>query len=426
MPVTVLVGCQWGDEGKGKIVDVMSSKMDVVARYQGGNNAGHTVVIHGDKYVLHLLPSGILHDRVTSIIGNGVVVDPIALVSEIVELESHGFSVDGKLLISEQAHLILPQHAALDRARELALGEAKIGTTGKGIGSAYGEKVARRGLRACDFRDRDIFARNYRSLAAYCNEMLVKFHGLEPMDTEAILEQLLEAGKRIAPLVADTVTYINNAILAGKEVLCEGAQGVLLDVDFGTYPFVTSSNPSPGGACTGLGISPRHITHITGIVKAYTTRVGSGPMPTELIDADGETMRREGAEFGATTGRARRCGWFDAPAVRRSLQISGCTEITLTKLDVLGVFDEIKICTGYQTPAGVLDLLPFDAEILAQATPIYETVPGWKVPLSDIRHAKDLPKETVSYIARIQELVNTRIHMASVGPDRKQTFVLEQ
>jgi adenylosuccinate synthase len=420
-----LVGCQWGDEGKGKIVDVLSSRMDVVARYQGGNNAGHTVVIHGDKYVLHLLPSGILHDKVVSVIGNGVVVDPIALVAEINEVESHGFAVAGKLLISEQTHLILPQHAALDRAREAALGDSKIGTTGKGIGSAYAEKMARRGIRACDLRSRDHFVAKYRQLAAYCNEMLTKFHAAPPMDAEETLEALLAAADRLRPFITDTVTFLNDAIKAGKHVLCEGAQGVLLDVDFGTYPFVTSSNPSPGGACTGLGISPRHVTSIMGIVKAYTTRVGSGPMPTELIDATGEAMRREGGEFGATTGRPRRCGWFDAPAVRRSLQISGCTEITLTKLDVLSIFDEIKICTAYDTPMGRTPLLPFDLEVLKAAKPVYETMPGWRMPLTEVRSTGELPVEARNYIARLQELMDTRIHMASVGPDRKQTFILE-
>lgn len=424
MPVTVLVGCQWGDEGKGKIVDVLSSQMDVVARYQGGNNAGHTVVIHGDKYVLHILPSGILHDRVTSVIGNGVVVDPRALVSEIQEIEGHGFETKGKLLISEQAHLILPQHAMLDRAREIALGEGKIGTTGKGIGAAYGEKMARRGLRVCDLRDRDHFAQAYRTLAAYCNEMLEKYFEQEPVDMEDLLEELQDCAAQIRPYIADTVTFLNNAIGQKKDILCEGAQGVLLDVDFGTYPYVTSSNPSPGGACTGLGISPRHINSIMGVVKAYTTRVGSGPMPTELTCETGEALRREGGEFGATTGRPRRCGWFDAPAVRRSLQVSGCTEITLTKLDVLGVFDEIKICTAYDTSAGRMELLPFDLEILKTAKPVYETVPGWGSSLSEARKKEDLPQATVDYINRIQELVGTRIQMASVGPDRKQTMLI--
>lgn len=425
MAVTILVGCQWGDEGKGKIVDVLSSQMDVVARYQGGNNAGHTVVIHGDKYVLHILPSGILHDRVTSVIGNGVVIDPRALVEEISEIEGHGFEINGKLLISEQAHLILPQHALLDRARELSLGEGKIGTTGKGIGSAYGEKMARRGLRVCDLRDPKSFTEKYRSLARYCNEMLEKFYGQEPADADLLLDELLECAARIRPFIADTVTFLNDAVRANKHILCEGAQGVLLDVDFGTYPFVTSSNPSPGGACTGLGISPRHINNIMGVVKAYTTRVGSGPLPTELTDEVGERLRKEGGEFGATTGRPRRCGWFDAPAVRRSLQVSGCTEITLTKLDVLDIFDEIPICVGYETSEGKTNLLPFDLEVLKTARPIYETVPGWKQPLSEVREYADLPKETCDYIKRIEELVGTRISMASVGPDRRQTLCIE-
>lgn len=422
MPVTVLVGCQWGDEGKGKIVDYLSPKMDVVARYQGGNNAGHTVVINGDKYVLHTLPSGILHQGVISVIGNGVVVDVRGLTEEIREIEHNGFSVEGKLLLSEQAHLILPQHAALDRARESALGSARIGTTGKGIGSAYAEKMARRGLRACDLRNKDHFALRYREFAQYCNEVLVKFFGVEPLVVEPILEELLQCGAKLSPYIADTVTFLNEQIAAGKTILAEGAQGVLLDVDFGTYPFVTSSNPSPGGACTGLGISPRHVDNIIGIVKAYTTRVGSGPMPTELDNEVGERMRQEGGEFGATTGRPRRCGWFDGPATRRALQISGCTEITLTKLDVLSIFDEIHICTHYETSMGRMELMPFDLEVVKSAKPVYETMPGWGLELSEIRAPREFPEKALNYIKRLEELMGVPIKIVSVGPDRRQTI----
>lgn len=425
MPVNILVGCQWGDEGKGKIVDVLSSDMDVVARYQGGNNAGHTVVIHGDKYVLHTLPSGILHEGVTSVIGNGVVMDIRALVDEIKEIEDHGFAVDGKLLISEQAHLILPQHRALDAAREAALGSKKIGTTGRGIGFAYSMKMARRGIRACDLRDRDHFATKYREFAQYTNDLLTKFYGQSGIDYEAELEGLLEAGARLKPFVADTVAFMNDAIRADKDILCEGAQGVLLDIDFGTYPYVTSSSPSPGGACTGLGISPLAISGVIGIVKAYTTRVGEGPMVTELHDKDGEQLQVDGGEFGATTGRARRCGWFDGPATRRALQISGCSEVTLTKLDVLSGFDEINICVGYDTPAGRVDLMPFDQEILKQATPIYESIPGWKSDITSARSVADLPPRAVDYVKRLEKFLETPIQMVSVGPDRRQTFVFK-
>jgi adenylosuccinate synthase len=422
VPVTVIVGCQWGDEGKGKIVDFLSSKMDVVARYQGGNNAGHTVVIHGDKYVLHLVPSGILHDSVISVIGNGVVVDLVGLVSEIDEIEKNGFEVSGKLLISEQAHLILPQHGILDRAREATLGTMKIGTTGRGIGTAYAEKMARRGVRACDLRHKDTFVRKYREFADYCNDVLTKFYGVEPVDVESKLEELLRCGERLKPMLTDTVTYMNDAIASKKNILAEGAQGVLLDVDFGTYPYVTSSSPAPGGACTGLGISPRFIDTILGIVKAYTTRVGAGPMPTELTDELGERIRKEGGEFGATTGRARRCGWFDAPAVRRAVQVSGCTGIVITKLDVLSIFDEIPICVGYDTPQGRLDLLPFDPLILDQVKPIYETMPGWRADLSHVREIAKLPEKAIDYVLRLQELVGVPIEMVSVGPDRRQTL----
>ncbi|CAN5331358.1 adenylosuccinate synthase [soil metagenome] len=422
MPVTVLVGCQWGDEGKGKIVDVLSAQMSVVARYQGGNNAGHTVVIHGDKYVLHTLPSGILHDGVMNVIGNGVVVDVRGLVTEIGELESNGLKVDGNLLISEQAHIILPQHAALDRARETSLGSDKIGTTGKGIGSAYAQKMARRGIRACDFKRRDVFVAKYREFATYTNDILTKYFGVSELNAESMLEELLSCGERIRPMIADTVTYMNDAIADQKQILAEGAQGVLLDVDFGTYPFVTSSSPSPGGACTGLGISPRHVTSILGIVKAYTTRVGSGPMPTELLDETGERLRQEGGEFGATTGRPRRCGWFDAPATRRALQISGCTEIVITKLDVLSIFDEIKICTAYDTADGRTNLIPFDPETLKTAKPVYETMPGWSAELTEARTIKDLPEKARNYIDRLQEILGVSINMVSVGADRKQTI----
>lgn len=422
LSVTVLVGCQWGDEGKGKIVDVLSSQVDVVARYQGGNNAGHTVVIGGKKYVLHLLPTGILHDGVKSVIGNGVVVDVLGLMREIREVESHGLTVLDKLLLSENAHLILPQHGAMDRAREKQLGAGKIGTTGRGIGNAYSEKAARRGLRACDLRDKDHFARRYREFSGYCNDVMTKLFGEEPLNVEESLAELQEVANHIRPIIADTVTFLNDAIAAKKNVLCEGAQGVLLDVDFGTYPFVTSSNPSPGGACTGLGISPRCIDNVMGIVKAYTTRVGEGPMPTELTDEVGEKLRAEGGEFGATTGRARRCGWFDACAVRRSTQISGTTDITLTKLDVLSAFDEIPVCVAYDTPAGRTDKLPFDLEILKAAKPVYEKLPGWKTDISGARQAADLPQAARDYIARLEQLIGTPITITSVGPDRAQTI----
>ncbi len=422
MPVTVLVGCQWGDEGKGKIVDVLSSQVDIVARYQGGNNAGHTVVIGDRKFVLHLLPTGILHQGVTSVIGNGVVVDIMGLGQEIDEAEAAGLNPMNRLLIAEQAHLILPQHGALDRAREKSLGKGKIGTTGRGIGNAYSEKAARRGLRACDLRDKDHFVERYREFAAYCNDVLTKLFDEPPLEAEESLEQLLHWGQRLKPIITDTVTFLNDAASAGKSILAEGAQGVLLDLDFGTYPFVTSSNPSPGGACTGLGLSPRHISGVTGIVKAYTTRVGEGPMPTELTDEMGEKLRSEGGEFGATTGRPRRCGWFDAPAVRRSAQISGTTDLTLTKLDVLSPFEEIPVCTAYDTPAGRVTRLPFDLVQLKAARPVYETLPGWKTDLTKVRDASQLPEAARNYIARLEELIGTRINRVSVGPDRAQTI----
>lgn len=426
MPVNVLIGCQWGDEGKGKIADVMASNMDIVARYQGGNNAGHTVVIHGDKFVLHTLPSGILHGGVSCVIGNGVVLDPGAVIQEITQLEEQGFSVRNKLMISEQCHLILPQYPVLDRNRETALGKRRIGTTGKGIGAAYSEKMNRRGMRACDYRHPDKFAKKFRAYSEHVNELLKNVYDDEPLDTEKLLEEMLSYGDTIRPMLADTVTYLNTAIAEGKDVLAEGAQGVLLDVDFGTYPFVTSSNASPGGACTGLGISPRAINSITGVMKAYTTRVGSGPMPTELLDEDGETLRNIGGEFGSTTGRPRRCGWFDVPAARRALQVSNCSEIALTKLDVLSTMKEIKICTAYKLPKRTLDLLPFDTELLEDIEPHYEVMPGWNCDISSIRTRDAMPPELVNYVNTIEELIGTPITMIGVGPDRRQTILLEE
>jgi len=418
----VLVGCQWGDEGKGKIVDVLAPSTRFVARYQGGNNAGHTIVIGGKKFVLHTLPSGIFHEGVISVIGNGVVVDLLGLAAEMDKVEAGGLSLAGRLLLSEHAHLILPQHSALDRAREASLGAAKIGTTGKGIGIAYAEKMARRGIRACDLRHPNVFTEKFAELAAYTNEILTKLHNLPPVNFDEHLVQLLAVGERLCPIIVDTVTLLNDAIKRGETILAEGAQGVLLDVDFGTYPFVTSSSPAPGGACTGLGISPRHVSDIIGIAKAYTTRVGSGPMPTELLDATGEEIRKVGGEFGSTTGRARRCGWFDGPATRRAVQIAGCSEITITKLDVLSIFDQIPVCTHYEIDGERTALMPFDPVQLAKAKPVLETIPGWKADLTGVRNAADLPAAARAYVNRLQEILETPIRLVSVGPDREQTL----
>ncbi len=422
MPVTVLVGCQWGDEGKGKIVDVLAPQVDIVARYQGGNNAGHTVVVGEKKYVLHTLPSGVLHDGVLSVIGNGVVVDLLGLRKEIEGLASQGRDVLANLRLSEQAHLILPQHGMLDRVKEKSAGDSKIGTTGRGIGIAYAEKMARRGLRACDIRHKDHFVKKYRAFADYTNEILEKVFNEPRQDAEEHLELLLETAEILKPIIVDTVTLLNDACKNGKNILAEGAQGVLLDIDHGTYPFVTSSSPSSGGACTGLGLAPQRIDSVIGIVKAYTTRVGEGPMPTELNNEDGELLRKEGGEFGATTGRPRRCGWFDGPATRRSIQIAGATEITLTKLDVLSVFDEIPVCTSYDVNGESRPYMPFDLEEAQVAKPVLEKLSGWKDDITSVKSYTDLPDVAKKYVDYLENYLEVPITRVSVGPDRAQTL----
>lgn len=422
MPATVVVGCQWGDEGKGKIVDVLASQSDVVARYQGGPNAGHTVVINGKKSVFHLLPSGILHEGVLNLIGNGVVVDPIALCKEITGVEANGVPVDERLRLSEQAHVILPLHQQLDGAFEVSRGEGKIGTTKRGIGLAYADKSRRQGIRLCDLRHREIFEKKYRQLAAYHGEVIRFLTGNNLQNLDEDLENVWNAGQRLVHLVCDGVTLINKALDQNKNVLCEGAQGVLLDIDHGTYPFVTSSNPSPGGACTGLGIAPNKITRIIGIVKAYTTRVGEGPLPTELLGDEGELLRQRGGEFGATTGRARRCGWLDIPVLRRSLQISGCTDLCITKLDVLDHYPTIPVCTEYTINNETRTHLPFDMQELIQVKPVYSTVSGWDSPCQECSTQGDLPEGAIEYLKKISQWVGTPITMVSTGPGREHTM----
>jgi adenylosuccinate synthase len=422
--ILVLIGCQWGDEGKGKITDILSAEADLVARYQGGNNAGHTVVFHGKKFILHTIPSGILNPPTQCLIGNGVVIDPIALVKEMQELEGLGIDLGGRLWISESAHLILPLHGMLDRAQEKHAGAGKIGTTGRGIGGAYADKARRQGLRAGDFRKRDCFAICLKRLCDFYAPILTNLFGEKPPDVDRMVEELWPLGERIRPLLVDGADFINRKADAGAKILCEGAQGILLDIDFGTYPFVTSSNPSPGGACTGLGLSPLKIDSVLGIVKAYTTRVGEGPFPTELKDADGEKLRAEGAEFGATTGRPRRCGWFDAPAVRRSLQISGCRKIVITKLDVLDTFPTLKICTAYKIGDRVTDLLPVDLGTGDYTVePIYEEHPGWECTTRSIPSYDALAPRARAYLERIEQLTGAEIVIVSTGFDRTDTII---
>jgi adenylosuccinate synthase len=420
MSVSIIVGAQWGDEGKGKIVDLLSEHADVVARYQGGANAGHTIV-HGDKkYILHLIPSGILHPSVHCVIGNGVVIDPVALMDEIRMLEDLGVNIDGRLHISHKAHLIMPYHKMLDQAREKLAGS--IGTTGRGIGPSYIDKAQRVGIRIVDLLDRDVLEAKLRTNFEEKSAILEAIYGAEPIDIDRLIEEYMAFDTQIDPYITDTTAFLHQAIRDGKRILAEGAQGALLDLDHGTYPFVTSSNPTSGGACTGLGIPPTSIGSIVGVVKAYSTRVGNGPFPTELDNEIGELLRSEGHEFGATTGRSRRCGWLDIPALRYSCMINGITEIALTKLDVLGVLDEIQICTGYRIDDKPVRYFPADVSSLERVTCDYITMPGWKSSLDGIRTFDALPQAAQDYVLAIERLVETPITWVSTSPARDDTF----
>ncbi|MCB9218500.1 MAG: adenylosuccinate synthase [Ignavibacteriales bacterium] len=422
MSVSIVVGSQWGDEGKGKIVDLLSSKFDIVARYQGGANAGHTIQIGDKKYIFHLIPSGILHENVICVIGNGVVIEPQALLDEIDMLEKNGINIEGRLFISHNAHLIMPYHKLLDSINEK--GTQKIGTTGRGIGPSYIDKYARRGIRIADLLNKETLKEKIRKNLEEKNNLLTKMYDRDELDVEAIIDECIKFDERIDKYITDTSAYLNDAILNKKSVLLEGAQGALLDVDHGTYPYVTSSNPTSGGACTGTGIPPTKISEIIGIVKAYTTRVGLGPFPTELFDEDGEKLGRIGAEFGATTGRPRRCGWFDAFLVNYSRKINGIERVVITKLDVLGYFDEIKVCTGYEMNGKKLKYFPTSEAELNAAKPIYETMKGWKQDISNARSYDELPQEAKEYLTFISEKCGFEIKYISVGPKRSQTIEL--
>ncbi len=425
MSVTVVVGSQWGDEGKGKVVDLLSSDAHYVARYQGGANAGHTIVIDGKQYILHLIPAGILHPGVNCVIGNGVVIDPVALMDEIAMLEDHGIDVRGRLFISHRAHLIMPYHKMLDKASEGAKTgtEKAIGTTGRGIGPAYIDKATRAGIRIVDLLDRKGFEEKLRQNIKDKNAILSKIYGYEELDVEAILSTYLSFDKLIDPFVKDTSLLLNTALGEGKKVLAEGAQGALLDVDHGTYPFVTSSNPTSGGACTGLGIPPTSIGRIIGIVKAYCTRVGNGPFPTELNDSTGEKLRATGAEFGATTGRPRRCGWLDLVALRYSAMVNGISHIALTKLDVLDNFDEIKVCTSYVIDGKEVKSFPAEYKALDKVECRYEVLKGWNRSLAGMKSFDELPRETKEYFKMIENHTGAKISIVSLSPDRSDTIV---
>jgi adenylosuccinate synthase len=424
MSVTVLVGTQWGDEGKGKIVDILSEKHKIVARYQGGANAGHTVIIGDKKYILHLIPSGILREDVTCVIGNGVVIDPTALLEEINLLEKNGISVEGRLFISHNAHLIMPYHKLLDSISES--GVSKIGTTGRGIGPCYIDKFARKGIRIVDLLDRTELEKKIRLNLKEKNELLKKVYEHEGLDVDAIVKEYLEFDQTIDKYIKDIPSFLNNAIEEGKSILLEGAQGTLLDVDHGTYPFVTSSNPTSGGACTGTGIPPTKINSVLGIVKAYTTRVGNGPFPTELTNEDGEKLRKIGDEFGATTGRPRRCGWYDAFLVAYSQLINGVTSVAITKLDVLGGFEKIKVCIGYEINGKRIKYFPTSVEQLSAVKPVYEELDGWNEDISSCTSYKELPAKTKQYLDFISKHSGINIEIISVGPKRKQTFYVKK
>lgn len=422
MEVSVLVGSQWGDEGKGKVVDILSNRFDIVARYQGGANAGHTIEIEDNKFVLHLIPSGILREGVICVIGNGVVIDPKALLDEIALLESFNINIKGRLLISQNAHLIMPYHKLLDSISES--GNNKIGTTGRGIGPCYIDKYARKGVKIVDLLNRKLLEEKIRVNLEEKNNLLKKVYGHEELNVEEIIKEYLEFDKAIDPYITDVPAYLNNAIEEGKSILLEGAQGALLDVDHGTYPYVTSSSPTSGGACTGTGIPPIKITSVIGIVKAYTTRVGLGPFPTELDGEEGEMLRKTGAEYGATTGRPRRCGWYDAFLMNYSRMINGIQRAAITKLDVLSYMDEIKVCVGYELDGRALKSFPTDVEKLERIKPVYETLPGWKSDISKIRNYDDLPSNAKDYLSFIAHKSGFEISIISVGPKREQTIEL--
>ncbi|PIQ08301.1 MAG: adenylosuccinate synthase [Ignavibacteriales bacterium CG18_big_fil_WC_8_21_14_2_50_31_20] len=422
MSVSVLVGSQWGDEGKGKIVDILGERFDIVARYQGGANAGHTIVIEDQQFILHLIPSGILRDGIKCVIGNGVVIDPQALLDEIDFLQKHGFNFNDRLFISHNAHIIMPYHKVIDSINES--GDNKVGSTGRGIGPCYIDKFDRKGIRVVDLLDKVELERKIRRNVAEKNEILKKIYNKEELDVEVILKDYLAFGNLIAQYITDVPTFLNNAINDGKSILMEGAQGALLDIDHGTYPFVTSSSPTSGGACSGVGVPPTKISSVFGIVKSYTTRVGLGPFPTELLGEEGDELRKWGAEFGATTGRPRRCGWYDAFLLKYSRMINGIERVAITKLDVLSNLDEIKVCIAYELDGKTLEAFPTTVNQLERIKPIYKILPGWKTDISHIRKYEDLPIETKNYLSFISEHSGFEISIISVGPKRSQTIEL--
>lgn len=425
MPNTILIGAQWGDEGKGKVIDVLTSQADVIVRFQGGSNAGHTVIADGMKYVLHLIPSGILHPGKQCVIGNGVVMDPLDLLKEIDILHEQGIDIEERIFISDRTHMVMQWHRALDAADEALRPEAKkIGTTGRGIGPAYGAKMSRRGFRVGDMLSPDEFLVNVQESVEDANKILVSM-GAPELDVDEMIATYKMVAEKLNKFITDSVSFVNNADREGQSILLEGAQGTMLDIDFGTYPFVTSSNPTAGGACTGSGLSPRKIDRVVGVIKCYTTRVGAGPFPTELDDEMGEQLRTVGGEFGATTGRSRRCGWFDAVVGRYAQMVNGVDFWAMTKLDVLDGVETIKICTAYERDDGkIYEVFPADLNVLSRCKPVYEEMPGWASKTSDITRYENLPLKARAYVERLVELIGGQLGILSVGPSRESTLRL--
>ncbi|MBI4683974.1 MAG: adenylosuccinate synthase [Nitrospirae bacterium] len=426
MAVIVIVGAQWGDEGKGKIVDVLTEKADCVARYQGGHNAGHTVVINNEKFILHIIPSGILHKGKPCIIGNGVVVDPLSLIEEIEGLKKRGIEVGNNLFLSKNAHLIMPYHSAIEREQEKLKGSKKIGTTGKGIGPAYVDKIARIGMRTGDLLYPEIFKEKLRTNLTHVNLILKSLYKAEGFDLDDVYREYMGYAERLSEYIADTDVILNKMIDEKKNLLFEGAQGTLLDVDHGTYPYVTSSSASAGGACTGLGVSPIKITKVIGIVKAYTTRVGEGPFPTEIKDSLGEKLREKGGEYGATTGRPRRCGWLDIVALRHAVRINGFSGLVITKLDILDGIKKIKICTAYKCDGKKYKEFPKELHLLERCEPVYEEFSGWEENTSGVKKFGNLPKEAQSYIKNIEKMLGVEIQIISSGQKRDEIIMTKE
>jgi len=422
MAAVILIGSQWGDEGKGKITDFLAEKANVVVRCQGGNNAGHTVVVKGEEFKLHLIPSGILYSDKTCVIGNGVVIDPKVLLEELSYLAKRGIET-GKLLISSNAHVIMPYHRVLDGLEEEARGEHKIGTTKRGIGPCYMDKASRIGIRIIDLMDKAEFAEKLRRNLVEKNNLFVKVYGHEALKFEDIYETYLGYAEQLRSMVTDSSLAIDESIRSGGKVLFEGAQGTLLDIDHGTYPYVTSSNPIAGGACIGAGVGPTRIDRVVGVIKAYTTRVGEGPFPTELLDEIGEQIQANGHEFGTTTGRPRRCGWFDAVIARYAVRVSGISDFAVTKLDVLTGFETLKICVGYRVGEEIIREFPQSQKIFKKSQPVYEEMPGWNEDLTDVRRFEDLPEAAKKYILRIEEITGVPATLIAIGPGREQTIV---